>query len=135
MLSVIFKAKKSGEGMISAGEFKILKNDGIGTSASIKISTLGFMVLKSNGQIFESNLNIPKDADLPETFNPDIAINLLERYWQSSYRDYIGCPNFPNVVSRKFFLDLMGFAILLLTFFRRQLFFLVIQGKVSKNFP
>ena len=75
MLSVIFKAKKSGEGMISAGEFKILKNDGIGTSASIKISTLGFMVLKSNGQIFESNLNIPKDADLPEAFKPDIARN------------------------------------------------------------
>jgi putative transposase len=36
------------------------------------------------------------------------AINWLERYWKSSYFDYVGWPTFPNVTQRDFFLDFFG---------------------------
>ncbi len=40
--------------------------------------------------------------------NPHGAVDWLERYWQSSYLDYIGLGNFPNVTQRDFFLELFG---------------------------
>lgn len=40
--------------------------------------------------------------------SPKRAIKKLEEYWASSYSDYIGKPNFPYVLNRKFFLDFYG---------------------------
>lgn len=40
--------------------------------------------------------------------DPKKAIEKLERYWASSYNDYIGKPKFPYALNRKFFLDFYG---------------------------
>ena len=40
--------------------------------------------------------------------DPRGAVDWLESYWQSSYLDYIGLGNFPNVTQRDFFLELFG---------------------------
>ena len=40
--------------------------------------------------------------------NKKNAMQYLENYKWSSYRDYIGVPTFPAVIDREFFLDLLG---------------------------
>lgn len=50
-------------------------------------------------------LEEPKWKEL-KVENERNAINWLESYRWSSYRDYVGNPTFPNVTNRKFFIDL-----------------------------
>ena len=67
ILSIVFSAKKEGDGAIRFSEVKALRNDGQGTEADVKISNFQFLISKQ--------IPIPeiKDIEPPEEFTPQIA--------------------------------------------------------------
>lgn len=52
--------------------------------------------------LIETNWKEKGISNLPQ------ATRFLEEYRWSSYRDYLGKENFPNVINKKFFVDLLG---------------------------
>ena len=75
IFSVVFNAKKEGSGAIKIDGLRVLRNDGEGTPAKIEIRNLEFKILKSEGQISSSILQIPSDIEPPENFKPTIESN------------------------------------------------------------
>ena len=72
LFSAIFVAKSEGQGIIEFRNFRALKNDGLGTSASLAASSFQFLVSKQVpvSQIPTSEI---KDSDPPEKFGSEIA--------------------------------------------------------------
>lgn len=76
LFSVVFRAEKEGEGVISFGPSQALLNDGKGTPAKLVIKDLGFRILDLGDLDSKSYiLTPPKDIDPPEIFKPEIAQN------------------------------------------------------------
>lgn len=73
VISLIFEAKREGDGSINISNTSVLKNDGKGTPIKTKISDLKFRISKSENQIEGPKLEIPVDTDSPESFKPEIA--------------------------------------------------------------
>lgn len=82
LFSLVFKTRKEGYGAIEFQGVRVLKNDGIGTSAETKISNVQFF---ASGQSPRSQLSDPKmkDTERPESFVPEIAKNpaLFDERW------------------------------------------------------
>lgn len=72
IFSAIFEAKKEGEGVIEIRDARILKNDGVGTPAEVKISNFQFLISKQIPISQISKFQI-KDIEPPESFVPEIA--------------------------------------------------------------
>ena len=70
LFSAIFTAKTEGKGIIELQNTRVLKNDGIGTPANVKISNFQFNI-KDVGRPYTSPEI--RDAEPPETFRPEIA--------------------------------------------------------------
>lgn len=70
VFGIVFSPKKSGNGTINLEEIEILKNDGNGNRAQVKITPLNFSVRDGAGLS-----NFPKiiDEEPPEDFRPDIG--------------------------------------------------------------
>ncbi len=97
IFSLIFQAKKSGEGVISLESARVLKNDGQGTPAQVRISPYQFVVRppaspefqrgEQDQQVSEKSkqpsLVVIKDTELPESFVPEIVSTpvLFEGDW------------------------------------------------------
>ncbi|MBI5072013.1 hypothetical protein HZB93_03955 [Candidatus Falkowbacteria bacterium] len=82
ILSIVFSAKKEGNGAIEFGGVKALRNDGQGTETDVKISNFQFLISK---QIPISEIPMPeiKDNEPPEEFAPQIAADpaIFEGKW------------------------------------------------------
>ena len=72
LLSVVFRAKASGNGAIEIRDAKVLLNDGEGTSTDVKISNFQFSIFKE-APISQTPILEIKDTDPPEYFKPEIA--------------------------------------------------------------
>ena len=72
LFSVVFRAKKEGSGTIQTDGFRVLRNDGEGTPANIKISPLQFSISQKSSPISPAIESI-KDTEFPEDFKPIIA--------------------------------------------------------------
>lgn len=70
IFSVLFRAKKSGDGSIAIEDVKILKNDGAGTAVETQVSGLHFLI---SYEAPETQLAKIKDIDPPESFVPEVA--------------------------------------------------------------
>ncbi len=97
IFSLIFQAKKSGEGIINLESARVLKNDGQGTPAQVRISPYQFIIHspaspelqrgEPNGQVSEKpEQSLPiatKDTEPPESFVPEIVSTpvLFEGDW------------------------------------------------------
>lgn len=72
IFSMIFQAKKEGQGIIDITESRALRNDGLGTETSLAISNFPFSVAKKIS-VGPSPITIIKDSDSPEKFTPIIS--------------------------------------------------------------
>lgn len=72
LFSVVFRAKKEGSGIIQTDGLRVLRNDGEGTPANIKISPLQFSISQKSSPISPAIESI-KDTEFPEDFKPIIA--------------------------------------------------------------
>lgn len=74
LFTVIFRAKTEGEGKIEFQNVQVLKNDGVGTAASIKVSPLSF-VISNKISDEDPTKTSPQavDTDAPEKFKPEIV--------------------------------------------------------------
>lgn len=72
LFSAIFTAKTEGKGIIEFRDIRVLKNDGLGTPANVKISNFQFDI-KEVKFPKEVRLSEIKDKEPPETFQPEIA--------------------------------------------------------------
>lgn len=70
IFSIIFRAKTSGEGIINFESMRILKNDGQGTPARVRISPLHFAISE---KLKQSPPEAIKDTEPPESFVPELA--------------------------------------------------------------
>ena len=79
IFSIIFLAKTSGGGTINFESLRVLKNDGQGTPAQVRISPYQFVIHLQNRQVSEKSKQSPiavtKDTEPPEYFMPQIASN------------------------------------------------------------
>ncbi len=77
IFSLIFQAKKQGVGTIDFESARVLKNDGQGTPAQVRISPYQFVVREPDRQVSEklkqSLITVIKDTELPESFVPEIT--------------------------------------------------------------
>src|SRR4030042_6724763 len=71
IFSLIFQAQKEGSGIIEIQDIKALLNDGLGTPAKITTKKLEFVAIRDT--ISDDSWSVPKDAEPPETFRPEIA--------------------------------------------------------------
>lgn len=72
LFSVVFRAKKSGEGTIGTDNLRFLRNDGTGTPAKVKALPFSFSISGKTvpeGTVFEAI----KDSEPPESFTPLIS--------------------------------------------------------------
>ncbi|MDD5071464.1 MAG: cohesin domain-containing protein [Patescibacteria group bacterium] len=73
ILSLVFSAKGGGEGEIQVKDARILKNDGLGTSAEVSVGFLSFRIGEdAPAEIGEDKIKI-RDYEPPETFRPEIS--------------------------------------------------------------
>jgi hypothetical protein len=72
IFSAVFTAKKEGEGQMTIEKARVLKNDGLGTQASLKVSDLSFSV-SANPEIIPKEIIKIEDIEPPEKFKPEIA--------------------------------------------------------------
>jgi len=81
VLSLVFKAKKTGLTQINLADFFALKNDGNGTKAKIKTNDLKINIV-SLGEFSEKDVTV-FDKEKPETFKPEIGRdeNMFENKW------------------------------------------------------
>lgn len=77
VLSLIFQAKNQGTGVIEMQMAKALLNDGMGTSAKLKIQNLQFTVETIGDEEPEPYALYSEDKDPPEEFVPQIASDPL----------------------------------------------------------
>jgi hypothetical protein len=70
ILSMLFRAKKPGDGSIAIRSSKVLKNDGAGTTAAAITSDFQFAIVEKAPAVVNKK---EKDRELPETFRPEIA--------------------------------------------------------------
>ena len=70
IFSVIFRAKKEGEASVEISEAKALLNDGRGTETKTGVKKL---LVSIRADISVPSWSVPKDAEPPETFRPEIA--------------------------------------------------------------
>ena len=70
ILSMLFQAKKPGDGSIAIRGVKVLKNDGAGTPAEAITSDFQFSISEKASAV---PLKKEKDRESPETFRPEIA--------------------------------------------------------------
>jgi hypothetical protein len=80
IFSVIFQAKKEGEGTVEISDAKVLLNDGKGTEANLAISNLNFLISQ---QAPPSSISEIQDTDPPELFELVIAQdpNIFDGKW------------------------------------------------------
>lgn len=80
IFSVIFQTKTHGDGVIDIDESRILRNDGKGTPARLKISPYRFSV---SGEVSSATLAPIPDTELPETFLPVVGrdASVFEGRW------------------------------------------------------
>jgi GxxExxY protein len=71
IFSLIFEAKKEGEGVIEVQNAKTLLNDGLGTPTQTMTKKLEFVAIRDG--IRGDSWSVPKDAERPELFVPEIA--------------------------------------------------------------
>lgn len=75
ILSLVFLTKSTGDGTINFDNTaKVLLNDGKGTQASLKTSSLKFSILKG-GPVIQSTVEPIKDVEPPEGFIPEVVQN------------------------------------------------------------
>ncbi|MFA5831310.1 MAG: hypothetical protein WC878_05770 [Candidatus Paceibacterota bacterium] len=72
LVSVVFRAKQKGDGIIRGEGLRILKNDGLGTKAEVKTSPFSFSVSEEN-LVTPSIIPPIKDTEPPENFVPIIV--------------------------------------------------------------
>ncbi len=72
LFSVIFTAKKEGNGNIVFNNIKVLQNDGLGTKDSVTISSFSFLISKQ-ALIYQDKIPEIIDNDPPEDFKPEIT--------------------------------------------------------------
>ncbi len=82
VFSLIFTAKKEGEGAIEIHGVKVLLNNGEGMPVDLKISNFQFLISK---QVPSSKFQVPssKDTDPPELFTPEVSrdLNIFNGRW------------------------------------------------------
>jgi GxxExxY protein len=82
ILSMIWEARKEGQGIIEIRDVRVLKNDGAGTPAEVKISNFQFNI---KGVGFPKEVQLPevKDTEPPESFVPEVASDptIFEGKW------------------------------------------------------
>ncbi len=74
LFSIVFYAKKSGSGAIEIHDTRALRNDGEGTTVSIKISPLQLSISQKTSAV-QPIVEPMGDTDSPETFTPEIVQN------------------------------------------------------------
>lgn len=72
LFSAVFFAKKDGEGGVAIHEIQALKNDGLGTPASVKVSDFLFSITAYPGVVPQESAKV-KDSNPPEKFKPEIS--------------------------------------------------------------
>jgi hypothetical protein len=72
LFSVVFRAKKGGEGVVNMEGLRVLKNDGNGTKAEVKTSPFSFSISEEFASS-SSTMAPVKDTESPEDFTPIIA--------------------------------------------------------------
>src|SRR3989338_5530897 len=70
ILSVLFQAKKPGAGSIMIQGIKVLKNDGVGSTAAAITSDFQFAIVEGTPAVLRAKA---KDQEPPESFKPEIA--------------------------------------------------------------
>jgi len=70
ILSMLFQAKKPGDGSIAIRGIKVLKNDGAGSTAATITSDFQFSIAEKASTVVNKK---EEDHELPETFRPEIA--------------------------------------------------------------
>lgn len=70
ILSMLFQAKKPGDGSIAIRSIKVIKNDGVGSTAATITSDFQFSIIEGTFAIVHKK---EKDREPPETFRPEIA--------------------------------------------------------------
>lgn len=82
ILSLIFEAKKEGEGLVEAKDLKVLLNDGKGTETDTIISNFQFLISKQPPIPLVSEPAI-RDSEPPEDFQPELAAdpNIFNGRW------------------------------------------------------
>ena len=70
ILSMLFQAKKPGDGSIAIRGIKVLKNDGVGTPAEVTTSDFQFSIVEGVPAVVRKK---EKDREPPEIFRPEIA--------------------------------------------------------------
>lgn len=71
LFSIVFRAKKEGNGAIQTDGLMVLRNDGKGTPANVKVFPLQFSISQKSSSTSPAFESI-KDTELPEDFNPTI---------------------------------------------------------------
>jgi hypothetical protein len=71
VMSIVFSARREGEGAIAASDVRLLRNDGEGTQIQARSAPLRFLVA-SQRQASEG-IRRPQDKEPPEQFTPQIA--------------------------------------------------------------
>jgi hypothetical protein len=72
IFSAIFLGRKEGQGLIAIKQSQVLKNDGLGTPASVKVADFSFSIFVQPKTITPEPAKIV-DYDQPESFKPAIA--------------------------------------------------------------
>jgi hypothetical protein len=82
IFSLIFKAKKEGNALISIENSSALKNDGNGTKSKLKISNLEINISDINQTNEDETFEII-DKESPDTFKPEVSRdpNLFDNKW------------------------------------------------------
>lgn len=70
ILSMLFQARKPGDGSIAIRDIKVLKNDGAGSTAAAIPSDFQFSIVEKTSAVVSKK---EKDRELPETFRPEVA--------------------------------------------------------------
>ena len=73
LFSLVFQANKEGFGVVGFRDVRVLKNDGLGTSASVRVKNFPLSVAAKRGEPKE--LPAHQDGEPPERFMPEIAQN------------------------------------------------------------
>ena len=72
LFGIVFHAQKTGQGSINFDETKVLKNDGEGTPAEVRISNFQFSI-SAEASALQTPVSEIKDIESPEDFRPIIG--------------------------------------------------------------
>lgn len=74
LVSLLLRAKEPGLGNIHGNNFRVLRNDGLGTSIPTTIN-MAWISITSDGETTVSPRNMVEDREIPEKFTPMVVLD------------------------------------------------------------